>query len=158
MAVDEASEDWGWEVGGNFSDDLFEETVLRRRSTRREWYDERTQGLLRAKELPRASLNTPTNSLPATTQELRQLQESDESLAKVDKVPSYFQRDGVMYRRWVPQGRGEENAVEQVILPMQDVQERFTGALSHHSPWWPPGKEEDCREDTAKILLADVVS
>ena len=33
-AVDEASEGGGWKVGGNFSDDLFEELVLRRRSTR----------------------------------------------------------------------------------------------------------------------------
>ena len=34
--VYEASEGGGWEVGGNSSVDLFEEHVLRRRSTRRE--------------------------------------------------------------------------------------------------------------------------
>ena len=35
------------------------------------------------------------------------------------EVPGYFQRDGVMYRRWVPQGRGEKDVVEQVVLPKQ---------------------------------------
>ena len=77
-AVDEELEGGGWEVGGNFSDDLFEKPIMRRRSTRREWREERkSYGLVRAKNLPRTSWNTPTDGLPATPQELSQLQESD---------------------------------------------------------------------------------
>ena len=93
---------------------------MRGRSTQREWHEERrSHGLVRAKDLPRASQNTPTDRLPATLLELRQLQESDELLAKVGEDLGYFQKDGIMYRRWIPQGRGQDDAVEQVVLPKQ---------------------------------------
>ena len=44
---------------------------------------------------------------------------SDELLAKVVEDLGYFQRDGIMYHHWIPQGRGQEDAMEQVVLPKQ---------------------------------------
>ena len=79
-AVDEASEGGSWKVGGNCSNDLFEEPVMRRRSTWQERHEEkRSYGLVRTKNLSRASQNTPTDGLLVTLLELHQLQELDES-------------------------------------------------------------------------------
>ena len=45
------------------------------------------------------------------------LQNTDPSLTGMEAVPGYFQRDGVMYRRWVPKGRPEDAAVKQIVFP-----------------------------------------
>ena len=117
-AMDGALEGFGVEGGGSFSDDLYVEPVQKRRLTQRERREERrSHRLVRAKDQRRASQNNTADGLPATAQELRKLQETDESLAKVTKVPGYFQRDGIRYRYWAPHDQEEEEAVEQVILP-----------------------------------------
>ena len=58
-------------------------------------------------------------ALSVTLAELQQLQDVDPSLEWMTDVPGYFRREGIMYRRWVPRGREEEAAVEQIILPRQ---------------------------------------
>ena len=117
---DGALEGFGVEGGGSFTDDLYVEPVQKRRLTRRERREERrSHGLVRAKDQQMASQNTTADGLPATPPKLRKLQETHESLAKVTKVPGYFQRDGIMYRYWAPRGQEEEEVVEQVILPKQ---------------------------------------
>ena len=58
--------------------------------------------------------------LSVTSQELQHLQDSDSSLANVADLAGYFRRDRIMYRRrWVPRGEGEENGIEQIILPKE---------------------------------------
>ena len=119
-AMDGALEGLGGEGGGSFSDDVYVEPAKKRRLTWRERREKRrSHRLVRAKDWPRASQNTPANGAPTTPQELRKLQETDESLAKVTEVLGYFLRDGIMYQYWAPCGRGEEDAVEQVILPKE---------------------------------------
>lgn len=57
---------------------------------------------------------------------IHHLQESDETLETVWEMSrnqteqgrcEFFRRDGVMYRRWVPPGEGEEIVVDQIVLP-----------------------------------------
>ena len=67
--------------------------------------------------------------LDLTSEELSQLQRKDESLEEVRKAakggassagPGFFEREGLLYRRWVPLGRdGEDMAVDQLVLPTQ---------------------------------------
>ena len=60
--------------------------------------------------------------------ELKVLQDKDETLVKIRRAadghpcsagPGFFRRDGLLYRRWTPPGRGEESAVEQLVLPQE---------------------------------------
>ena len=67
------------------------------------------------------------NALEFSADELTKLQEADETLSKIREAivnqPSqletteYFRRDGLIYRRWIPPGRGSECEVEQLVLP-----------------------------------------
>ena len=59
---------------------------------------------------------------------LKELQEKDASLAKIRKAADgqpnsagigFFRREGLIYRRWTPPGRGEESEVEQLVLPQE---------------------------------------
>ena len=69
----------------------------------------------------------PRHPLDMTAEELRSLQQSDESLAAVRKAAKgeastagggFFERDGLLYHRWIPPGRGgEDMATEQLVLP-----------------------------------------
>ena len=71
--------------------------------------------------------DTAHYSLEFSADELTKLQETDETLGKIRKAimdhPSqletaeYFKRDGLIYRRWTPPGRGRECEVEQLVLP-----------------------------------------
>lgn len=67
-----------------------------------------------------------THALEISVGEIKRLQDEDESLAKVKKAADghpcsagvgFFKRDGLLYRRWTPPGRGEESEVEQLVLP-----------------------------------------
>ena len=60
--------------------------------------------------------------------ELKVLQDKDETLVKIRRAadghpcsarPGFFRIDGLLYRRWTPPGRGEESAVEQLVLPQE---------------------------------------
>ena len=70
------------------------------------------------------------HGLDVSAQELKEWQASDESLKGVREAVEkceakegvgFFTRDGLLYRRWIPPGRGdeEEMAVEQLVLPRQ---------------------------------------
>ena len=66
--------------------------------------------------------------LDLSTDELRQLQEQDSTLQAVREAAQgtgstagrvFFVRDGLIYRRYVPPGGGDEEAVDQLVLPTQ---------------------------------------
>ena len=71
--------------------------------------------------------DTAYYSLEFSADELTKLQEADETLSKIrgtvvnqpsqSETAEYFKRDGLIYRRWTPPGRGSECEVEQLVLP-----------------------------------------
>ena len=73
----------------------------------------------------RDELDHPLN---ITRQELKELQEGDESLrpaweqartVSLGEGNMFFVREGLLYRRWSPVGAGEDREVEQLVLPQQ---------------------------------------
>ena len=56
---------------------------------------------------------------------MKELQEQDFSLSEAREAArkaegtkgEWFYREGLLYRRWTPRGRGEESEVEQLVLP-----------------------------------------
>ena len=71
----------------------------------------------------------PKHILDMTSQEFRTLQEADSTLEAIRQAavghPStagvgFFERDGLIYRRWVPPGRADDDtAIEQLVLPVE---------------------------------------
>ena len=70
--------------------------------------------------------NGATPTLDFSAGELQKMQQADPSLEKIREaawdVPNssgggFFERNGLLYRRWVPPGREEEQGVEQLVLP-----------------------------------------
>ncbi len=62
------------------------------------------------------------DTLALSAEELQKLQEADMMLGKVRQAAEsqdseYFYHDGLLYRRWIPPGRGEEYGIEQLVLP-----------------------------------------
>ena len=61
--------------------------------------------------------------------ELKDLQAKDPTLARIREAAEgktslaagvgFFKRDGLLYRRWTPPGRGEEAQIEQLVLPQE---------------------------------------
>ena len=104
-------------VGGEFADDLFESIATRKQQTRKEKREKRrTYGLERAKDRPardRQGIEYP--NIAAT--EMKELQNTDETLATVVEGNEVFRIEGVLYRCWVPRGQPEECGVDQIILP-----------------------------------------
>ena len=102
----------------NFDQDLFQTSKQKKKQTRRE---KRTHNLQYMQE------KEPRHPLDMRAEELRSLQQSHESLAAVRKAAKgedstagggFFERDGLLYRRWIPPGRGgEDMATEQLVLP-----------------------------------------
>ena len=82
------------------------------------------------------------HALEMSVVELRRLQEEDPTLAKVreaaDGYPcsagvGFFRREGLIYRRWIPPGRDqEEMAVEHLVLPQ--VCRKSVLELAHQIP------------------------
>ena len=131
-------------IGASFSDDMFEETRVRPYLTRRMKRQQRKQhGLVRAKDGRGTRREPPKDAtLPTNTEKLKELQETNPSLAGMETIPRYFQRDGVMYRRWVPKGRSEDVAVEQIVLSKaccKTVLQDCAAPCTHCSPWRTPG-------------------
>ena len=66
------------------------------------------------------------HALDMSSEELAELQQSDDSLIAVRKASEgkpntagggFFKRDGLIYRQWTPPGHDSETAVEQLVLP-----------------------------------------
>ncbi len=80
--------------------------------------------------------------LNLTSDDLRRLQGKDSTLTAVRRAASgeacfagigFFQRDGLLYRRWTPPNQDrEEMAVEQLVLPLQC--RRAVLQLAHEIP------------------------
>ena len=70
-------------------------------------------------------LQQPYGALDISTQELRECQKQDDTLAGIRRVAAandddekeFFWREGLLYRRWCPSRQGEDAAVEQLVLP-----------------------------------------
>ena len=80
-------------------------------------------------------------TLDFSAEQLREMQQKDPSLKKIREaatgVPNsagsgFFERDGLLYRKWVPPGRKEETGVEQLVLPVQCRQKILE--ISHAIP------------------------
>ena len=75
-----------------------------------------------------------------TAEKLKDLQEQDEILAAVRALAQkaggsrgeFFKRNKLLYRRWIPKGRGEEMEVEQLVLPKECRQVALE--MSHDIP------------------------
>ena len=106
----------------NFDDDLFTPGRQRVRLTRRQ---------RRACRRKHAAVGTggPDITVELSAEELKELQEKDDTLAVLRKVadgqsstmagPGFFRREGLLYRRWTPPGCNEEGmVVEQLVLPV----------------------------------------
>jgi len=102
--------------------------------------------------------------LEVTAEELWSLQEGDGTLEAVRKAASgeaclggigFFKRDGHLFRRWTPPVPGsEEIVVEQLVLPNQCRQTVLR--LAHEIPLGGHmGKNKNCPEDFAALLLAN---
>lgn len=83
---DGESEGGGWGIGDSFDDNLFMQQPQRQHLIRR--VRRKEHGLIRA--LDHRKKRPPVEGLAVTSHELRQLQESDCSLACVSDVPGYF--------------------------------------------------------------------
>lgn len=73
--------------------------------------------------------NHEKHPLELSAEGLRALQEKDPTLANIRRAADghptcaagigFFKRDGLLYRKWTPPGRGEESEVEQLVLPQE---------------------------------------
>ena len=88
------------------------------------------------------SQETIPHTLEMSADELRVLQEQDDTLAKVRDAAEghpcsagvgFFKREGLIYRRWTPPGRGEEMEIEQLVLPKEC--RRTVLELGHEIPF-----------------------
>ena len=68
------------------------------------------------------------HSLDMSAEGLKQLQDEDETLTRVKEAANghpntagvgFFKRDGLIYRKWIPPGHGEEMSIEQLVLPKE---------------------------------------
>jgi len=113
-------------IGSSFAEDLFQgEGRQKPHLTRKQKREERHRhGLVRAKDRPgsRGGVDGPPG---VTWTELHRLQEEDETLSgarnavegKTVNFANFFRRDGLLYRRWVPRGKEDMMAVDQIVLP-----------------------------------------
>ena len=109
-------------VGEKFPDELFQQPRERVRRTRKEKREKRRGvGLERAKDRRRKNRDTSDarSHLEISTEQLQHLQEEDETLARASEGENFFRHDGILYRRWLPQGQPEGSEINQIILPKQ---------------------------------------
>ena len=132
-----------------FDDELFEGGRTKRNLTRSQkrqgrrshWEDRNpTEEILEHPVGEDSSL--PAHTLDISAEELKVLQSADPTLDAIRKAANghpcsagvgFFQRDGLLYRRWTPPGRGKEDMeIEQLVLPMQCRETVLT--LAHDIP------------------------
>ena len=126
----------GWEggnLGDTFAEDLFCQTVERKKLSRRQKREERrAHGLERAKDQPSRGSQPLGEGLQVTVEELKQLQVTEEELAGIVESGGFFRRNGILYRRWTLRGQPESSTVEQIVLPKQC--RRAVLQLAHTTP------------------------
>ena len=130
--LQETSEEEIWEEpevvpGSNFDEDIFVEARERAELTR----SQKRAGQCQHREQSgnQEEVSHTQHPLDLTMEELRKLQVEDVSLAGARRVAAgqpclavgkgFFERDGLLYRRWTPPGRDESMEVEQLVLPKQ---------------------------------------
>ena len=125
----ETSDDTSRLYMSHLPDDMFQMERNRTRLTR----SEKREGRKRYQEVPEVeNEQTPTvacHDLDITPDQLKALQDTDPTLKAprkaANKNPStagvgFFRKDGLIYRRWVAQGREPESmSTEQIVLPKQ---------------------------------------
>jgi hypothetical protein len=118
--------------GSTFDDDLFGKCRDRARLSRAE---------KRADKYKFTQEQQPRNPLDLNTEELIQLQKEDDTLESAWKAakgevstagPGFFERDGILYRRWIPHGQDDDTPIEQLVLPTQHRGEVLK--LAHEIP------------------------
>ena len=106
--------------GGKWDEDIFTASRERAKLTKRQKRINKKQYRRDTEQQP------PAHPLDLTAEELRDMQEKDDSLAAVRKAAiggvstagtGFFEREGLLYRRWTPRGRDEDMAIEQLVLP-----------------------------------------
>ena len=123
----------GGNLGDMFAEDLFGQTVERKKLSRRQKREERrAHGLERAKDQPSRGSQPLGEGLQVTVEELKQLQATEEELAGIEESGGFFRRNGILYRRWTPREQPESSTVEQIVLPRQC--RRAVLQLAHSTP------------------------
>lgn len=110
----------------DFDDSLFEggrERIKQTRSEKRRYRQKHQKGG------ESSSLEKDRHTLDISAQELISLQGTDPTLVEVRKAAKsysssagvgFFEKNGLIYRHWIPPGRGTEDmAVDQLVLPQQ---------------------------------------
>lgn len=97
---------------------------------------------------------------------LQRMQKEDETLKSVREAAEgktewvdsgYFEKDGLIYQRWIPVGAGAVEWTDQIVLPK--VCRLTVLHLAHAVPFLgDPWKEKDNDAYTQSVLLADPVS
>ena len=106
------------DFGANFDDQLF----LRSGKSRKSRGQRRT-------DRQQYNRENYKHALEISAEELQRLQEEDPSLSTIKKAAEgeanaagvgFYKKDGLLYRKWTPPGRDEdEMAVQQLVLPVQ---------------------------------------
>ena len=86
--------------GGEFTEDLFQPSVERRKLSRaQKRVERRAHGLERAKDQPDSRPLQRAEDLEVSAKELQRLQETESDLARVTERGDFFKQDGILYRR-----------------------------------------------------------
>ena len=118
-------------LGSSFDPDLFQAVKTRKGMTRSEKRTQRREFYEQKKK----------HHLDMGTEELKQLQQSDPSLASIREAnhgeaepnkTGILEEDGLLYRQWVPHGRETTGTIYQLILPLQCRQ--LVLKLAHEIP------------------------
>ena len=75
-------------------------------------------------------------------------------VAKGHAGVGFFERDGLVYRRWTPPGHGEEYEIEQLVLP-QSMQNGIARVGSHDPFSWSSRCGKDQTMYSMSLLLAN---
>ena len=82
----------------------------------------------------REEVKPSLHSLDTSADGLKKLPDEDETLTRVKEAANghpntagvgLFKRDGLIYQKWIPPGRGEEMSIEQLVLPKECWRTRY---------------------------------
>ena len=128
-------------MGSTFADDLFSPQQPRTPLTRRQkQLDRHAHGLVRAKDRSKVPGVDTCWSEAVTRRDLGRLQREDKSLQVARSLAeegtqtpqTFFQEEGLLYRKWIRKGQGEDGSIEQLVLPSQCRQQVLQ--LAHSVP------------------------